>query len=286
MKTLISFAAIMLLGSCVSFKDYSDRLSYYNRLSFESDSITNEFLKIRTTNEDLQKQIAAVNFDIVQEIENNKIREVQVNKKFSKLGIRTNLSHRALWYVNYHPPCIGERMYNEFMKKNSCRNPDNARNVSWLSEKEKDTYYWLNYVRMYPKDFCDQFILPLHNQTAEKNNVYIVTLMDYLYNMKPLNALTPDKQAFESARCHAVSSGKEGHRGHIRLKGCPERLYTECLSYNKNSARDHIVKLLLSEDSRELHYRKYLLDLMSSAGIAYSSHNELDEILVIDMLNK
>jgi hypothetical protein len=177
-------------------------------------------------------------------------------------------------------------MFNEFMKKNTCRDPDIARNINWLSEKEKETYYWLNYARMYPKEFCDLYIIPLNNAMNYKNNRYIISLIDYMYSMKPLNALTPDKQAYESARCHAESSGKNGVTGHRRSKECPDRIYYECIDYNKFDARDHIVRLLINLDCDKLNYRYNLLDLMSSAGIAYAIHSEYDEILVIDLLRK
>jgi hypothetical protein len=290
MKAFILFAAILLLGSCIPYSTYKSTLDEFKSISSEC---TEHFVTANKISLRNKEMIDEIKRDSLKRL--NKMRrdredlyrmEVQINKRMECLEIKSELQKYHIAYMNIHLPYFGDNYYKKFMKDNPCRNPDIAKNTAWLSKKEKELYFWLNCARMYPREFCDTFIRPLLNKPAASEDAHLITLIDYMYEMKPLNALVPDKIAFDDARCHALNSGKDGYIGQVRFKGCNDIKFGECISAADLSARDHVIKLLLSEDDKTLKSRYACFDLVSAAGVAIAPHKLNKEILVIDFTVK
>jgi hypothetical protein len=286
MRALILFPAFLLLGACLPLSEYRNSLSRFKELEQEYDALNVELRLLKKYNSGLMRSLADLEAQIALENKRKLLKEVQINRRLKKLEIESNLSWVEIYNINIHQPYYGEKYYIEFIKMNPCQNPDTARNISWLTEKEKDTYYWLNYARIHPKEFCDTYIRPFLSKLGSDKDPYLLSLIDYLYAMKPLNALVPDKKAFESAKCHAVSSGKIGHTEAFRLETCKELVFSESTDYGNFTARAHVIRLLLSKNNPDLQSRYNCLDLFSSVGIAYSKHTKKEEILVIDFASK
>jgi hypothetical protein len=139
---------------------------------------------------------------------------------------------------------------------------------------------------MYPKEFCEKHIIPLLKDPGFESDPHILTLIDYMYQMRPLNALVPDKRAYESAKCHAISCGKWGLVTDIRFNGCKDLKYLECRTYGNYTPRAHIIRLLIDRESQCLENRQICFDFLSSVGIAFADHKMRNEMLVLDFSTK
>jgi uncharacterized protein YkwD len=131
-----------------------------------------------------------------------------------------------------------------------------------------------------PKGFCNQYILP--ELKEDSGNIYLLTLADYMLNMHPRNAVKPEKKLFESAKCHAISSGKEGYTGHSRLKGCTANFSGECCSYGVSNPLGVVLQLLIDEGVSSLGHRYICLGWYEECGISIQPHTGYGTNVVLD----
>lgn len=276
MKILILVVAIVLLYSCVSVKKYEVCLTKFEKNSSMVKALEEELKQLKKEKSELKNTIAS-------ELKALNSPAEKIRRRLLKYGIESRMSDQHLSGLRYDYFTKRDQLYkNEYIAPATESNPDTARNFNWLTAKEKDTYYWLNYARLYPKDFCDKYVVPLLDGGKEAENPYLITLIDYLYRMKPLPVLVPDRMAYESAKCHSVSCGDSGFVGHERVNGCKSDFYGECCSYGDLSARDHVINLLVDEDVLGLGHRNICLGFYRSVGIAYAKHISYGENVVLD----
>jgi len=83
----------------------------------------------------------------------------------------------------------------------------------YLTENEKKVIYYLNLVRMEPKLFAETILIDRIGEPDSENEI---SLFRELFDMQPLPCLLPNKQCWESAKCHAELSGISGYVGHER----------------------------------------------------------------------
>jgi uncharacterized protein YkwD len=152
-----------------------------------------------------------------------------------------------------------------------------AKKEKYLTSVEKQVYYYLNLVRMDPKLFADTFLKDLKNSDDE----YESSLYIELQTLKPLPVLMPDRQLFESARCHAEESGKRGFVGHERFK-CEEDFMGECIYYGESDALDIVTELLVDKGVKSLGHRKIMLDNFTRLGVSIQPHKTYGENCVMD----
>lgn len=159
---------------------------------------------------------------------------------------------------------------------------DVARKTSWLSSIEKDAYYYLNYARVYPAEFCDAYIIPIYKENP--TDVYLATLIVLMKEMAPLDPINPDKTLFDEAKCHATTSGKQGIIGHSRISTqCTSSFMGECISYGNGSGLDHVVRLLIDRNVESLGHRYICLsEGYKICGISKAYHSTYNECLVLD----
>jgi hypothetical protein len=282
MKTLLILISFLLLTSCIPYSEYSKSLIRYEELDKEYTALKKKKNQLNEEYKLMDRKLDE-NIAVIGEILEKKTSVVfAINEKLKKNNVDYNVYWKDISEMNIHQQYYSDRYYFEFMKKNPCKNPDIARNIPWLSEKEKDCYYWLNYARMNPKEFCDKHIVPLLGDNEIQVRTHIVTLINYMYEMRPLNALTPDKKAYESAKCHAKNCGYYGLKTEYRMNNCKDLKYNESISYGDYSARDHIIRLLLDLENPNLENRYNCLDFYSSVGIASSFHFNKEEMIVFD----
>ena len=129
-----------------------------------------------------------------------------------------------------------------------------AANDTNLSEQEKKVFYYLNLVRMNPQLFLNTYLKEIKTSTGE----YSKSLCQTLKIMKPVGILKPNTRLYESAKCHAVESGKSGSYGHKRAK-CSEYFTAECIAYGVSTGLDIIICLLIDQNVPSLGHRKTCL---------------------------
>jgi len=164
-----------------------------------------------------------------------------------------------------------------------------AINTKYLTVTEKEIFLYVNLARMYPKKFLKMYhdYADLYEGKGKlQTNYYFKTLTKELQTLKPVPALWPDKQMYETAKCWATEAGKAGVTGHNR-KNCKKSYYAECCSYGSDTALDIIMALLIDEDVKSLGHRKICLSSSYAlVGISKQPHSYWRTNTVLDFTYK
>lgn len=79
-----------------------------------------------------------------------------------------------------------------------------------LTTYQQENIYWLNYVRLYPKKFHDNVLVPFLQQFPEAKSSYSKSLASDLLLMNSVGLLNPDEKLTKVATEHATDLGKHG----------------------------------------------------------------------------
>jgi hypothetical protein len=162
-----------------------------------------------------------------------------------------------------------------------------AKNTPYLTENEQQIIYILNLARMDPQLFC-RTVLPLAYQISgvdTSSAYYYKSLVTEMSAMKPVKILVPDMACFESAWCHALSSGTRSYVGHQRQT--PEclkkkRFNGECCMYGSSSPLDIVLSLLIDEGVESLGHRKICLGSYGKMSASLQPHKGYAHVAVLD----
>jgi uncharacterized protein YkwD len=168
-------------------------------------------------------------------------------------------------------------------------NCNTAVNVPYLSKTEKDVIYILNLIRTNPvlfvKTVLKKYPAVSGNGYLAADSFYFISLVNTLQKMEPLNMLYPDKNCFESAMCHAYSSGLTGYVGHERkTKDCKTKKYFngECCDYGHADPLDIVLSLLIDEGIPSLGHRMVCLNAYNNIGVSIQPHTRYGRNAVLD----
>ena len=167
-------------------------------------------------------------------------------------------------------------------QKPASTDTNSAAHITWMSAYDREVIYWLNVARLDPAGFFQRFLQkPLEN---DPSNSYLSSLREKMYAMDPVSALVPDRALYESALCHAQSSGKSGYVGHARVSAQCRKKYTgECCSYGAQSPLGVVMQLLIDEGVPGLGHRILcLLDGFRKIGVATAPHLRYGTTTVLD----
>ncbi|MFN5460694.1 MAG: hypothetical protein ACK5AY_12350 [Bacteroidota bacterium] len=279
MKTVIrNLAAILLLMiltiSCVSKEKYLVLSAKASQLRKENSEIRTQKTKLNKTRHKFKNAVAAKDKFL-------KSKTYEIKKYLTEMGLECNIKSEELNPLELKTayPKRKEIYEKVEIQKNLL---DVANKTKWLNKEEKEVYYYLNYARVYPVDFCNEFIIPLYKKNPE--DVYLATLIMHLNEMKPLNPVTPDRQLFEESLCHAKSTGEAGITGHDRISSsCSSSFMAESISYGDTDAAGHIVNLLVDSGVESLGHRYICLgEGYTVCGIAKAPHTVYTENIVLD----
>jgi len=164
-----------------------------------------------------------------------------------------------------------------------------AVNAAYLSKDEKDVIYILNLLRAYPVLFVETVLKNYPSMSGNdhlaEDSFYFISLVNSLEKMEPLNILYPDKACFESARCHAYTSGITGYVGHARkTKDCKTKkhFYGECADYGHSDPLDIVLSLLIDEGIPSLGHRLVCLSSYTKLGVSIQPHRIYGRNAVLD----
>ena len=152
-----------------------------------------------------------------------------------------------------------------------------ARDEDYLTYEEKKVFYYLNLMRMNPGLFAATY---LHALKGSKN-YYESTLLRDLKRLSPKPILVPDLKLFESAKCHAVESGRTGYVGHNRKK-CAEYFVGECCHYGDAEALDIVIYLLIDKGVESLGHRQICMMDFNRLGVSIQPHKSFNVNAVLD----
>ena len=166
-----------------------------------------------------------------------------------------------------------------------------AKNESYLSNVEKEVYYYLNLARINPPLFGKTYA-SAYDGTKGYMKGYAFderkdSLLREMANMNSLPVLEPDELLFESAECFATEGGKLGIVGHDRsATGCPSMHSAECCHYGGCYTGLEIVMAFLidaGENNAALGHRRICFsDRYHYMGVAIRDHQKSRKNVVLD----
>jgi tetratricopeptide (TPR) repeat protein/uncharacterized protein YkwD len=153
-----------------------------------------------------------------------------------------------------------------------------AKDITYLTQPERETILYINLARMYPKDFAK------YELTNHPDSKYKSSLIAQLKNAKATLPLNFDKELYENAKCFAAEQGKRGDTGHIR-KQCKKNNYAECCSYGMESGKDIVLQLLVDKDVPSLGHRKNCLNNeYTKIGVSVHEHKKWDTCAILEII--
>jgi hypothetical protein len=264
MKNLSLFLLISFT-SCVSMKDYRMAVEKRDSLLEVNKGMRKEIRFLSKEANILQDTLQAIR-------ERQADIAFQINRRMNRLQLHNGADPAILAGLTLRDPSVFHMDYNVYRQTHNMKDTHAARNTTWLSPAEKQVYYYLNYARLDPKGFCNRFILPMYKK--DTGDIYLTTLVDYMYRMHPVCALLPNQRQFENARCHAQSSGVSGYVGHERQSSeCRKEFRGESCAYGNSDPLRIVLQLLIDRGVSSLGHRYMCLGIYTEVGIANAPHS-------------
>lgn len=274
MKPIIFINILFLVVGCVSRSSYKAKFSELEQIKLANKTIRKEIRQYEKANEVLKDSILLLN-------EMKRSASESMKLRLSKYNIHVKFDQQRFNALSHTRSVMDAADYKMMKEKYPSKDTHSAKSCSWLTADEKKMYYFLNYARLDPQGFCKKFVMPrLRNDSS---NVYLLTLIDYLMEMRPLNAVKPDRVQYENARCHAESSGKLAYIGHNRQsKECKTAFRGECCAYGNSDPLAVVMQLLIDSSVPSLGHRYICLGWYEFAGISSAPHKSFGTNVVMD----
>lgn len=163
-----------------------------------------------------------------------------------------------------------------------------AARASYMTEDEKRVIYILNLARMNPKLFCKTVVKKAYTIVSNLDTTstqYYKSLVAEMDTMQPLKLLEPDSLCFESAKGHAIASGKTGYTGHVRQNNASQKVMHfmgECCDYGSSDPLNIVITLLIDQDVESLGHRSICFGYFSKIGDSIQPHKTYQYIAVLD----
>ncbi|MBM3431798.1 MAG: CAP domain-containing protein [Bacteroidetes bacterium] len=163
-----------------------------------------------------------------------------------------------------------------------------AAQTDYLTSKEKNVFYILNLARQHPRLFLTTVIEKYPEYIGEENlrqSPYYKSLVTYLKQKNPQPILYPDQTLYESARCHALTSGETSYVGHKRrTQACKkvESFLGECCDYGYDDPLSIVMDLLIDEDIPDLGHRLIMFNPYTKLGVSIQPHKKYRWNAVLD----
>ncbi|MBR1415909.1 MAG: hypothetical protein IJ570_08635 [Prevotella sp.] len=168
-----------------------------------------------------------------------------------------------------------------------------AASATYLTQVEKEVYYYLNLLRIDPLRFANSYVKDYQGVMGWKNgNAFDErkqSLLTELASLRPMPLLRPNEMLFESAECFATNGGRLGVVGHNRAgTGCNANVgLAECTGYGGYVTGLSIVMDFLidaGESNINLGHRRILLNQEYEwMGVALRDFKDYAHMIVIDL---
>jgi len=163
-----------------------------------------------------------------------------------------------------------------------------AKDISFLSDEERDAIMYINLARLYPKDFVkiemtNYFGTDKYGDFYRKSK-FRASLISQLKRAVAMDALVFDQVLYEDAKCFSNEIGEKGQEGHHRKK-CKKNNFAECLSYGMNNGKDIAMQWLIDDRVESLGHRKICLDkTYKKIAISVHAHKKWDTCAVAELI--
>ncbi|MEI7472038.1 MAG: CAP domain-containing protein [Chitinophagaceae bacterium] len=163
-----------------------------------------------------------------------------------------------------------------------------AKDIKYMTAKEKEVIYILNLIRSNPSLFA-KTVLAAYPEKGNQPWLSALdnykTLVDTLLVLPPLNLLKPDYRCYQSAYCHAQSCSKKGLMGHDRKTAeCEKKTYFngECIDYGFQDPLDILLHLMIDEGVPSLGHRLICISSYNGIGVSIQNHKSYTYSTVLD----
>ena len=170
-----------------------------------------------------------------------------------------------------------------------------AKGTDYLTDVEKEVYYYLNLVRLNPALFARTYATGFEGDKGWSHGYAWderkKSLIQTLSGMTAIGLIYPDEALFQTAHCFAYEGGKLGLVGHDRSQtSCAVDYHAECCTYGgAKNGLSIIMSFLIDagENNAELGHRRILLDSRyDKLGAAIQPHSSYGIISVLDFKRK
>ena len=123
------------------------------------------------------------------------------------------------------------------------------------------------------------------NDDLANDQYYYQSLVKEMLSMKQAPLLYADEKCFNSAICHAKTSGNSGYTGHERqTAGCGKKKYfsAECCDYGNEDPLEIVLSLLIDTDVPSLYHRREVLGSYNRIGVSIQPHKTYEHNAVLD----
>jgi uncharacterized protein YkwD len=141
-----------------------------------------------------------------------------------------------------------------------------AKDAAYLTDDEKLVIFYTNLARINPQLFAETLLKEHVAKYNTPKNKYLTTLYQDLKKAKPMAILYPKQDVFESAKIHAVTSGKNGQIGHQNFAARTKNLVrkyngvAENCEYGTPDPIKAVINLLIDEGVPDYGHRKNILN--------------------------
>lgn len=168
-----------------------------------------------------------------------------------------------------------------------------AEKETYLTNKEKKIYYYLNLVRMNPQLFASTYVAGYKDAYNFGNNENIASLIADLNKLQKLPTLLPSKKLYANAKCQATAIGQKSITGmgahNRKATGCSlTGSYAENINFGKLTPLAVVMSWLIDANNvlgpNDLGHRKNCLDpSWNIMGLSVQPHKAYGECVVLDM---
>lgn len=168
---------------------------------------------------------------------------------------------------------------------------NSAKNISYMTDDEKQVIFYINLCRMQPRLFSKTFLKQYLTENPDKEtNSYVVSLLKDLKGSKPRHPLQPDADLYKSAEKWATETGKSGATGHgdfnKRFKSFLKKnnvAVGENCDYGNSDPLAIVLDLLIDEGIEDVgHRRNMLAATFNTIGVSIKPHKGYDWDCVMD----
>ncbi|MDH7462580.1 CAP domain-containing protein [Chitinophagaceae bacterium 26-R-25] len=168
---------------------------------------------------------------------------------------------------------------------------------SKLSTRERDVVYWVNEVRVHPREFYDKHVASYVSSNGSSRNANVRSLKNELYKASPVTPLIVVSTLNQTSKNHATDLARHQQFSHTSSDGtsfsrrmakagisisCSENIFN-----GGESALDAVITLLIDEGVPGYGHRRNLLNKKARLiGVAFVPYNSGSFILVQDFVSE
>lgn len=163
-----------------------------------------------------------------------------------------------------------------------------AKNVTYLTQAEKDVFLYSNLARLNPPKFERTILKEYLKVRGFKVSRYTKSLISTLKRTKPMAMLQPKEDLYKHAQYHAKDMGRSGKVGHKSSKGKSFKKRFEKLAqsyygvgencqYGWDQGVDIVVDLLIDLNVPDYGHRKNILQHeFTYLGVSIAKHKKYE----------